>query len=174
MPSRAPVRLRPAGLADLDVLVAHRRAMWVAIADYSNDELDAGDPVYRRWARRMMRQRRLLAWIAEDESGQPIGSGAVWLTEAQPRPGELAPWRPYILSMYTDEGHRGKGIASTIVRTAVNYARDHGFSRITLHASEMGRPVYRRLGFERSWEMRQRFDVPPTRRSVPARRRRVR
>jgi GNAT superfamily N-acetyltransferase len=171
MPPRPEPRLRPAGLADLDVLVAHRRAMWAAIGGFTGAELDGEGPVYRRWMRRMFRERRFLAWIAEDARGRPIGSGAVWLMEGQPRPGEVNGYRPYILSMYTAPGHRGEGIASTIVRTAVRFAKDHGYRRITLHASEMGRPIYRRLGFERGWEMRQRFDQPAARPARPARRR---
>ena len=153
------------------MLVDHRREMWAAIGGFSNSDLEAGDLVYRRWVRRMMRAKRFRAWIAEDAQRRPIGSGAVWLTEAQPRPGEPGPYRPYILSMYTDPAHRGEGVASAIVRTAVAYARAQGFQRITLHASEMGRSVYARLGFERGWEMRQRFTVHLARATAPARRR---
>ena len=131
--------------------------MWEAIGGFTRRELDAADPVYRAWTRRMMNAGRFLGWIAEGADHRAIGSGAIWLTEIQPRPAELYGRRPYLLSMYTDPGHRGEGIASAIVRAAVRYARDHGYSRITLHASPMGRPVYARLGFERSWEMRQLF-----------------
>jgi GNAT superfamily N-acetyltransferase len=169
MAPRGSNRIRPARPADIEVLVEHRRAMWAAIGGSSRSELKASDPPYRRWVRRMLREKRFRAWIAEDASHRPIGSGAVWLTEAQPRPGESQRFRPYILSMYTDPGHRGEGIASAIVRSAVRYAREHGYPRITLHAAEMGRSVYARLGFERSWEMRQRFDLPRPRRAARGR-----
>ncbi len=146
--------------------------MWEAIGGFRLADLDAGDPVYRRWTARMLRARRFIGWIAEDRAGTPIGSGAVWLTEVQPRPGEWTRGRPYILSMYTDPEHRGEGIASAIVRASVRYARENGYSRITLHASTMGRPVYRRLGFERTWEMRRMLRAPrrrPARGAVRAR-----
>jgi len=148
--------------------------MFRAIGDYTRAELDAADRRYRRWVRRMSRAKRFLAWIAEDDRGRPIGSGALWLTEAQPRPRDPGPYRPYVLSMYTDPRHRGAGVASAIVRHAVQYAKDRRYSRITLHASEMGRPVYARLGFEPGSEMRRRVDVPVRRPRTPARRRRPR
>ena len=147
--------------------------MWEAIGGSAARDLDAADPVYRRWTRRMMRARRLTAWIAEDPARAPLGSGAVWITEAQPRPKELARGRPYILSMYTEPGARGLGVASAIVRAIVAHAKREGYPRVTLHASPMGRPVYRRLGFERSWEMRLFLDRAVAR-SHAARRRRVR
>ncbi|MCI4354618.1 MAG: GNAT family N-acetyltransferase [Thermoplasmata archaeon] len=172
-PTSGP-RLRRARSTDLATLVRHRRAMWEAIGGFSRRELDDADPVYREWTRRMMRARRFIGWVAVDARGRATGSGAIWLTEIQPRPTELHGWRPYILSMYTEPRHRGEGIASGIVRAAVQFARDRGYSRITLHASKMGRPVYRRLGFERSWEMRQLFRSKPRSRRPAGRRARAR
>jgi hypothetical protein len=46
--------------------------------------------------------------------------------------------------------------------------RRRGLSRITLHASPFGRSVYRKLGFERTWEMRRVLKAP--RRGSPPRR----
>ena len=144
--------------------------MWQAIRRFSRASLDSTDPLYERWMRQMLRERRLKVWVAVDRTGTIVGSGAVWLADAQPRPLEPQPYRPYLLSMFTEPAYRGQGVATAIVRAAVDYARRRGYSRITLHAAPMGRRVYRRLGFERSWEMRKdlvRFPV----RVVPARRR---
>lgn len=43
---------------------------------------------------------------------------------------------------------RRHGVATSVVRTAMEGARAMGYHIVTLQASEMGRPVYRRLGFE--------------------------
>lgn len=47
----------------------------------------------------------------------------------------------------TDPAHRKKGIAAALTVAAMTVGRDSGMSVCTLQASELGRPVYRRLGF---------------------------
>jgi GNAT superfamily N-acetyltransferase len=74
--------------------------------------------------------------------------------EQQPRPGLPARLEPYLLSMYTDPAYRGRGLASRIVRATMTWARRNGYRRMTLHAAPLGRGVYRKHGFERTWEMR--------------------
>ncbi len=126
-------------------------------------ELRAHDRVYARWARREMRTGTFFAIIAETADGRPMASGAVWLMPQQPRPGRLArPVLPYVLSMYTERRFRGQGAASRIVGEMVDWAREHRYPRIFLHASKMGRPVYERLGFRAANEMRR--DLPVRRR----------
>jgi GNAT superfamily N-acetyltransferase len=101
-----------------------------------------------------------VAYIAEID-GQPAGSGCVWFQPAQPRPGMAEIRTPYILSMYTAPEFRGLGVATKIVRRLVAFCRVRRYARVTLHASPQGRAVYRRLGFERTWEMRRSLRDPP-------------
>jgi GNAT superfamily N-acetyltransferase len=56
--------------------------------------------------------------------------------------------------MYTERNHRGRGIASAIVKAAIEWCKGKDYERITLNASEKGRNVYARQGFEQSSEMR--------------------
>jgi GNAT superfamily N-acetyltransferase len=57
--------------------------------------------------------------------------------------------------MYTEPEYRGHGLAGRIVRETVRICRARGFVQVTLHAARRARPMYRRLGFERTWEMRR-------------------
>ena len=167
-------RVRTATMRDLDVLVRHRRGMWQDIARFTEAQLDEGDAVYRRWARPRLRSGRLIGFLVETPRDGPVASGCVWLMPRQPRPMWQGPLLPYLLSMYTDPAHRGKGYATRIVREAVRWARAHGYDAMTLHASAYGESIYRREGFGRTMEMRLRL----TRRgrvawkARPARRRR--
>ena len=77
-----------------------------------------------------------------------------------------------LLGMFTEPAWRGKGIARRIVQAAMRWSRERGYPRITLHASKMGRPVYEKLGFERTWEMRRFLRPRVSRRSCSASRRR--
>jgi GNAT superfamily N-acetyltransferase len=146
--------VRRATLEDLDLLVRHRRAMFEAIHDFSTRELDAADPVYRRWARSRIRSGNLAGFIVES-AGRPLASGCVWLTEVQPRPGRDESVVAYLLSMFTEPDERGKGHATRIVKAAMAWARKRGVTTMTLHASKYGESIYRDLGFERTAEMRR-------------------
>jgi len=56
--------------------------------------------------------------------------------------------------MYTEPEFRRRGVASMVVSKAIEWCRKKGYGRLMLHASEMGRSVYKRFGFRRTWEMR--------------------
>jgi GNAT superfamily N-acetyltransferase len=54
---------------------------------------------------------------------------------------------------------RGRGLASACVRSALRRARDWGATSTTLEATQLGRPVYRRMGYRElgpmgMWEQR--------------------
>ncbi len=152
---RPRYRLRRVALTDLELLGKHRAGMWRDIGGRSERAIAGHLPAYRRWLRTAFARRRVTGFVAEDADGAPVASGLVWFQDAQPRPGELAPQAPYILSMYTEPAHRGHGLATQIVRALIALCRSRGYRRVTLHASEAGRPVYARLGFVPTREMRR-------------------
>jgi len=141
--------------------------MWNAIAEIPDRDLDAADTVYRRWARTRMRSGRLVGFVVE-ESGEPVASGCVWLMSVQPRPNWKGTTVAYLLSMFTEPGHRGKGHARRIVRAAIRWSKSRGLSIMLLHASPFGKPIYEAEGFAPTTEMRlslkRRQSAPRTRR----------
>lgn len=156
----APVRLRRATLKDLGTLVVHRRKMWQDIGGRTPAQLDGADPVYRRWARQRLKSGTLVGFILE-VGGTAVASGCLWVHEDHPRPGWTSTRQAYLLSMYTEPEHRGKGYASRITGQALRWSKAAGLERMTLHASDQGRGVYERLGFEGTREMRR--SLKPTR-----------
>src|SRR2546426_1394739 len=160
-------RVRQATLVDLDLLVRHRRGMWNAIAKIPKADLDAADRVYRRWARIQMKSNRFAGFIVE-VGGEPVASGCVWLMHVQPRPNWKGTTAAYLLSMFTEPAHRGRGHGARIVREAIRFAEARGIPVMLLHASTFGEPIYTRLGFERTTEMRL-FLEPGKRRGRRAR-----
>ena len=160
--------VRTATAKDLDLLVRHRRLMWEAIADFSTRDHDAADAVYRRWARDRMRSRRFAGFIVE-VGAEPVASGCVWIMDVQPRPGRSGTAAAYLLSMFTESDHRGEGHATRIVRAAIRWARSRGIPIMLLHASDFGEPIYRRLGFERTREMRRSLVRAPRRKARSSR-----
>ena len=158
VPRAARLTYRKSTTADLDVLVQHRHRMWSAIGHRTEEEITEHDARYRRWMRPRLRSGELVGFVAHAPGGTSVGSGLVWFRSDQPRPKIPTLTIPYILSMYTSEEWRGRGIASAIVRRLVAACRDRGYPSVVLHASEQGRSVYRHLGFERTWEMRYWID----------------
>ena len=147
------LKVRRAAATDLDVLVHQRRMMFEDMRHPPASQHRAADADYRRWAPRMMRRRLLRCWLVTDENGEVAGGGCVWLRDIQPGPGNTTERIPYLLSMYTEPKFRRRGVATMVVKEAMTWARARGYPEMTLHASRMGRKVYSRLGWRRTWEM---------------------
>ena len=153
--ARSKLSVHKAGLGDLDALVHQRRRMWEALGIRDDDLHIRGDRVYDQWARARLKNHQLMGWIVKSADGRVAGGGCVWLQPVQPRPHRASMVQPYLLSMYTEPGFRRRGVASMVVKEAMGWCRKNKYERLMLHASEMGRKVYCKLGFRRTWEMRR-------------------
>ncbi len=161
------IKIRRASTRDIDILIDQRRRMFEDLHHWSDSEHEIGDRTYRRWALDLMRRKLFAGFIAFLE-GSPVAGGCVWLREIQPRPGLLVGRSPYLLSMYTKPEYRGLGLATRIVREAMKWSKSQGYGAMSLHASKLGRRVYKKIGWRRTWEMSVRLGGRPS----PARRRR--
>jgi len=141
--------------------------MWNEIAKIPKADLDAADRIYRRWGKAQMKSNRFAGFIV-DVDREPVASGCVWLMHVQPRPNWKGTTAAYLLSMFTEPAHRGRGHGARIVREAIRFAEARGIPVMLLHASTFGEPIYTRLGFERTTEMRL-FLEPGKRRGRRAR-----
>ncbi len=157
---RGSILVRLATLRDMEILVTQRSAMHEELRHRTKLELENGARAYRKFVREMTRKRRFVGFLAFDlkNPALAIGGGCIWLRELQPHPSKkIERYVPYVLSMYTNPAYRGKGVATAIMNETMRWSKAHGFSRMTLHTSEMGRPVYSRLGWKQSSEMQMRF-----------------
>lgn len=134
--------------------------MWEAIGGSTQRELDAHDRVYRRWARAGLRSGELIGFVVDAPAAAGAASGCLWLSPSQPRPGLPGLRVPYLLSMFTEPTCRGRGYGTSILRAALVWSRRRGYDRMLLHASEMGRAIYEKAGFERTTEMRRKLRSP--------------
>lgn len=60
----------------------------------------------------------------------------------------------YIWGVYVEPDYRGQGFGTKLTETAVEYLRSHHCTRVIRHASASGQPIYEKLGFTASNEMR--------------------
>lgn len=56
------------------------------------------------------------------------------------------------MNVFVRKGHRGKGIASSLVNQLIAEARDKGVTEISLDATKEGHPLYQKCGFHDSSE----------------------
>lgn len=146
--------LRLATIEDLPLLVQHRRAMFEEMGVYGARDLDAHDQAFTSWAEHLVMTGRLVAFLAL-AGGRAAASCCLWLREHQPRPGlETAHW-PYLMSMFTEPEFRRRGAARALALAALQWARERGFTHVSLHATTPAVSLYERLGFTRTWEMRR-------------------
>jgi GNAT superfamily N-acetyltransferase len=156
--------VRLANVADLDLLVRHRRGMFEDMGRDSAQQIAEHDTRYGPWALAAIEDGTMVGFIAE-EAGRVVASGCLWLQPRQPSPRRPGLHVPYFLSMFTERDCRRQGHAEVITRAAMDWAREHGFGQIVLHASDMGRGLYERLGFKRTWEME--VAIPPVSEPAP-------
>lgn len=144
--------IRRATVRDLPALRRHRDGMFRDMGIRDEAALADADRAYAIWARARMKSGLFFAWLALAPDGRVAAGGAVWLREQQPGPRRKSPL-PYLLSMYTEPEFRGQGAATEIVKAATAWAKKRGYGKMLLHASKMGKGVYSRLGWTRTWEM---------------------
>lgn len=59
----------------------------------------------------------------------------------------------YIWNVYVEYDYRRQRIGSKLTQAAINYLRDLNCTKVVLHASPYGKPVYEQLGFIAGNEM---------------------
>ena len=148
------VSIRAATPADLETLVAHRRAMFFEMGYRDEAVLDGMTAAFRPWLLERMRTGEYLAWVAEDVDARIAAGLGLWLMDWPPHMIGPGARRGNILNVYTESTHRRRGIARRLMEVALAWCREHGIRAVILHASDDGRALYEQMGFRPTNEMR--------------------
>ena len=138
-----------------DALIAENyRRMW---AEYDLDKLLSDDWLTEtlRFIAHARETREYAAFIAELE-GEAVGSAACQVFQG-PYPVVFQTDKRkygYLWGVYVAPEVRGRGFAKALTNACTDYLKTIGCTRVLLHASPLGKPVYESLGFEPSNEMR--------------------
>jgi len=150
--------LRLATIDDASLLAYQRRAMFEATGALAPEDADQLDGAVRRYVERAMPTGTFRAWVI-DADGVPVAGGGLQLRTLMPRPGYLHDEpEGLIVSMWTEPEHRRRGLGRRIVTAMLAWCREGGIRRLTLHASNDGRPLYASFGFAETNEMRREQD----------------
>jgi GNAT superfamily N-acetyltransferase len=155
---RENFEIRPATIADCEIIAAHRHAMFFEMGYRDQAVLDAMSTAFRPWLRRKMEEGEYLAWLAVGADGA-VGAGlGLWLMDWPPHMVGPGSRRGNVLNVYTNPDCRRQGLARRLMETALDWCRANGIRAVILHSSNEGRPLYEKLGFRPTNEMRLMLD----------------
>ncbi len=148
------VVVRRATLADVPDLVRLRRMMFEWMGCDDPVQLDDADAACAAYFATAIPANEFCGWLAVTATGEAVGSGGVVIDQHPPVPGNTSGRIGYVMNISVVPAYRRRGIARRIVQTAIEWMEDQGIHYITLHTTEMGRPLYEELGFVPNNEMK--------------------
>ncbi|HEY3645825.1 MAG TPA: GNAT family N-acetyltransferase [Gammaproteobacteria bacterium] len=148
----ADVVIRAIGVADAGTVTQHRHRMFVDAGKPDDAALAAMSEAFLPWVRAKLEAGQYFGWFAEAE-GRVVSGIGMMAIEWPPHPLHLEPLRGYILNVYTEPEWRGRGLAKRLTGLAMDAARERGLNLTILHATEMGKSLYAKLGFKGTNEM---------------------
>jgi GNAT superfamily N-acetyltransferase len=156
----ADYRIRTCTPEDAAAIARLRSAMFVEMGVVPSDALardliEASAPALEA----LLRDQSYVGWFATTDAARVIAGVGIHLKPNLPRISEdgrrvASALLPLVVNVYTEPAWRGRGVAKTLMKTAMDWSLARGFDRIVLHASDAGRPLYTALGFIASNEMR--------------------
>ena len=117
-------RLRPMGSDDLEPAVA------AILADHWGDR--------RAWFAFALGSSACRVVVAEDDSGVVVGTGVATIN------GPVG----WIGTIWVAPAHRGRGLGRALTQWTIDTAESSGCRTLVLVATDRGRPMYERLGFD--------------------------
>ena len=152
--------LRTAAPGDIEVLLRHRRGMFLDMG-CSPHATDLALSAARTYFSHALADGSCCGWLALH--GQDIvGGGILVIVDWPGVPGCALPKYPWILNVYVEPEFRRRGVAGMLMNAMIDYCRQAGFSSVALHPSAEGQPLYEKLGFTITSEMRLSLQEPTT------------
>ena len=154
-------RIRRATAADAGVLARHRAEMFRDMGQLPDGLSDTLIDAARAYFTQAIADGRYVGWVAEldDRSGEIVAGAGLQLRELLPRPDAVRERlvrgpQALVLNVYTERAWRRRGVADALMRELLRWCRGNGIESVVLHASGEGRPLYEKLGFTPTNEMR--------------------
>jgi GNAT superfamily N-acetyltransferase len=140
--------VRLATLADADVLVRHRIAMFTDMGV----PLDARmlDQAFRAWLGEVMPRGSYRAWLVDAADGTVACGGGITIIPWPPGPRYAGDRLAFVYNVYTEPPHRRRGLARLVMDTIHSWCRDEGIGSMALNASRDGKPLYESMGYAES------------------------
>lgn len=136
-----------ATMDDIEVLTETRICVLRA-ANKLSDDVDMTQvkkQSYEYYKEALQKEEHVAYLVFDDEIF--VGAGGVSFFRVMPTYHNPTGWKAYIMNMYTNPEYRRKGIAMKTLDLLVGEAKKKGITAISLEATDMGRPLYKKYGF---------------------------
>ena len=160
MPAESPADFlfRPITVDDIATVVEFRTRMFRELGWRDEARLLQVEPLFARYLAETLPAGDCSGFVAEhldaDGTLRPAGTVVVVWQRVPPTVRNLEGIQAYALGMYVIPGLRRRGVAMELMSRTVGCAAERGAALVTLHASELGLPLYQRMGFTLTSEMR--------------------
>lgn len=141
------MELRKADTKDLEALIANRMEFVRMMNDMGNPIPENFDENNYKYMKEHISDDSMVVWIAIDQ-GKIVASAMVCYYQLLPTLSNQTGKTGYIMNVFTHTDYRKQGLASALVNKVIEDAKEKNVGRLLLHASDMGKPVYEKLGFE--------------------------
>ena len=135
-----------ANMKDISILVNFRKRQLVDEGQVPSVNIDNQ---LEHYFLSMLEDENSIICTAE-ESGEVLALGCVYFFQYPPSFKNVTGQIAYVHSMYTTDKCRGRGIASHILALIIEEVKKRDCKVIQLQASELGKPVYKKIGFTES------------------------
>ncbi|MBU6113691.1 GNAT family N-acetyltransferase [Mammaliicoccus lentus] len=142
------MHIRKATIDDLNIIVKLRKQQ--LIDEGSNPIIDI-DYDLETFFTNVITDESLYQLLAV-ENEEVIATGAIIYYPFPPSYINQSGERAYVTNIYTHPNFRGRGIAQQIISLLIKDAEARDIKKIFLAASPLGKPVYKKLGFEEAPE----------------------
>jgi GNAT superfamily N-acetyltransferase len=153
--------LRRATLDDAAIVARHRADMFIEMHPPSAAIAGRIHEATERFVRTALTRGEYVGWLAH-ASGSPatvVAGAGLHRRPMLPRPSDdgtevIEGIEGLVLNVFVDADWRRQGIAEALMHAILAWAPEQGIRRLVLHASDAGRPLYERMGFIPTSEMR--------------------
>jgi GNAT superfamily N-acetyltransferase len=158
-----PFSGRGATVADSAALARHRAEMFRDMGVLPDDRYAELVDAYRHYLTEALPSGEYVGWVATPvgSSGEIVAGAGVQLRRVLPGLRRVAGrvevatgLQGIVVNVFTERAWRRQGAAELLMHHLLDWARDRGLGNLVLHASDEGRPLYERLGFVPTNEMR--------------------
>ena len=161
MPPTPTFTVTTPGVDAIPILVEARRRMYEDMGETNAETLDAAGDQFAAWLAERFAEGRVVGYVAEAPDGEWLAAVTAHVQDVPPSLLNPTGVQHYLLGLWVRPEARRQRVATTLVSAAIERAKADGAGAVSLMASDTGRQVYDRLGFEGAPAMRLFFEPMP-------------